>query len=158
MFFCEETSSALKSSAHSTGAWKDTATFIDAVVKLWKLLNCKSPDQDDRRQDPDRIPVDFTSERGERALQTLTSWSILANIMTATDSTQICRLTKETGSALTTNTPFQHKYVTLGFYQQDDLEQKFGYFRMSAGHNLNYFITDQEVMIIYTYFRCWCSL
>ena len=58
--FCEETSSALKSSAHSTEAWKDTATFIDAIVKLWKLLNCKSrPTRARLHASPPRIDTPF---------------------------------------------------------------------------------------------------
>ncbi|RUS89545.1 hypothetical protein EGW08_002663 [Elysia chlorotica] len=44
---------------------------------------------------------------------------------------------------LTTTSPVKHQYVCLGFFQQDDLEQHFGYFRMSAG--CNYYITVEEV-------------
>ncbi|GFN85503.1 group XV phospholipase a2 [Plakobranchus ocellatus] len=36
-----------------------------------------------------------------------------------------------------------HDYVCLGFFQQDDLEQKFGYFRMSAG--CNFYLTAQDI-------------
>ena len=44
---------------------------------------------------------------------------------------------------LTATTAIQHQYVTIGFFQQDDLEKHFGHFRMSAG--CNYYITAQDV-------------
>ncbi|GFO22219.1 transposable element p transposase [Plakobranchus ocellatus] len=42
---------------------------------------------------------------------------------------------------LQTPTADHHDYECLGFFQPDDLEQKFGYFRMSAG--CNFFLTVQ---------------
>ena len=44
---------------------------------------------------------------------------------------------------MTTESVFKHDYVRLGFFQQDDLERHFGYFRRSAG--CNYFVTTKEV-------------
>ncbi|GFN83847.1 traf-interacting protein [Plakobranchus ocellatus] len=44
---------------------------------------------------------------------------------------------------LTTSTVFHHQYVALGFYQQDDIEEHFAHFRMSAGSN--YCITTEDV-------------
>ncbi|GFO18269.1 hypothetical protein PoB_004477400 [Plakobranchus ocellatus] len=36
-----------------------------------------------------------------------------------------------------------HDSICLGFFQQDDLEQKLGYFRMSA--SCNFYLTVQDV-------------
>ena len=51
--FSEETSAALKTSSSSTLSWVDTAGFIDKVVQLWKVWNCKSLYQSTRLNDPE---------------------------------------------------------------------------------------------------------
>lgn len=43
---------------------------------------------------------------------------------------------------LSTQTSLRHEWVTLGFFQQDDLERHFAHFRISAG--CNFFISVED--------------
>ena len=157
--FCDATSSALKTSSNSTDSWKNTAEFIDIVVQLWKVLNCKNKFQATRFKDPDRAVVDLGENN--RAREVLSMWADLAEDMTVEKGAG-CRehkLTSDTGQALrwtckclldlshellTTQESHKHDFVPLGFFQQDDLEKHFGHFRMSAG--CNYYISVADVL------------
>ena len=147
--FCEETSAALKTSTRSTESYKNTAKWIDLVVQLWKVLNCKSKFHAKRHRDPDRAVIDSLNDHPKAVLNKFIE---IARAMTpAKRSTKRFKsLTWDTGDAvqwtlsclldlshflLTTESPVRHDYVPLGFFQQDDIEQHFGYFRMSAGCN-----------------------
>ncbi|GFS18677.1 transposable element P transposase [Elysia marginata] len=155
--FCDQTQCALATSSHSTQKWKDGAQFISLVLKLWKLLNCKSPAQHIDLRDPDRIPID-NSDNGTRAKQVLMDWANIAQLMKASGRQRIQKFSRDTAAALSwtcrglsaladyllsTTEQFRHDYVCLGMWQQDDLEHHFGHFRRSAG--CNYFITVREV-------------
>ncbi|GFS17070.1 hypothetical protein ElyMa_003229900 [Elysia marginata] len=56
-------SAALKASSAASTDWKDTAEFVEQVLQLWKVLNCKSPSQSDLLNDPDRVPVDCVNTK-----------------------------------------------------------------------------------------------
>ena len=49
-------------SALSMDGKRDTATFIDHFLKLWKFLNCKNPDAHIRLNDPDRRPFESAND------------------------------------------------------------------------------------------------
>ena len=154
--FSNKTSVALKSSSGSTESWKQTALFIDSVVQLWNALNTKSPRQAIRLRDIDRQVV---SETSDHQLQILETWSKKAKEMGPSSAGQrIKSLTKDTSNALSwscqclidlcmfllrTDSAVKHKYVLLGFFQQDDIERHFAHFRMSAG--CNYYITAHDI-------------
>ena len=154
--FSEETSAALKTSSSSTQSWVDTAGFIDKVVQLWKVWNCKSLYQSTRLNDPDRVVISNDSDRGIRILL---DWIQLAEQMTPERAgARQHSFTCDTGKALQltcqclidvsrylleTQSTARHNYVPLGFFQQDDLEAHFGHFRMSAG--CNFYISVQDV-------------
>ncbi|RUS83569.1 hypothetical protein EGW08_008675 [Elysia chlorotica] len=155
--FSEKTSAALKTCSISTDSCKETSVFLDEVVRLWKVFNSKSPFQKSRHRDPDRAIIDLTSS-GEHQLDTLRKWAERAKQMEPTSRPRVRALTQDTAQALhwtcqclcdvsnyllTTDSPFRHSYVAPGFFQQDDIEQHFGHFRMSAG--CNFYITAAEV-------------
>lgn len=154
--FNDQTAAALRTSSMSNTGWNETADFIDSVIKLWKLMNCKSRWQSIRLRDPDRKAIDNTAD-GEAARQLLLEWALKAQMMRASKVRMKC-LTQDTADALVwtcrcladiskflleTSTSIRHTYVCLGFFQQDDLERHFGHFRMSAG--ANFYLTVQDV-------------
>ena len=147
--FSDETCSALKFSSVSTDQTKTTALFIEQVLKLWKLLNCKSPVASKRLNDVDRQVIRDTEE-GRRAINILYNWIYVARMMYPPERARNMTLTRETSSALEwtcsclidlalyllrTEEKWKHDWVALGFFQQDDIERHFGHFRMSAGCN-----------------------
>ena len=155
--FSDKTSAALKTSHNSTQSMKDTAEFIDLIIKFWKVVNCKTPVEFLRFKDPDRIPIDL-SENGDRGLQTLSDMSNIAKLMATTCHQRVKCFTADTANAiqwtcqsliemceflLYSPSPFCHQFVLLGVFQQDDIEKHFGHWRMSAG--CNFFLTVKEV-------------
>ena len=158
--FCEQTSSALKSSTNSSCNWHATADFIDLVVRLWKLFNCKGAFQAERHRDPDRMVIleAAASDPGYSLLLDWGKFSFLAPPEKG-EKTRQKTLTKNTSDALAftcnslaalskhlleTNECYKHDYVCLGFFQQDAIEHHFGHFRMS--HGCNFFLTAGDVM------------
>ena len=156
--FSDETCSALKFSSVSTDQTKTTALFIEQVLKLWKLLNCKSPVASKRLNDVDRQVIRDTEE-GRRPINTLYNWIYVARMMYPHERARNMTLTRETSSALEwtcsclidlalyllrTEEKWKHDWVALGFFQQDDIERHFGHFRMSAG--CNYYLTVKDII------------
>ena len=152
--FCDKTAAALKTSEASNPSSLDTATFIQYIVKLWKLLNCKS--RFAVQYDKDRLLINSLDCDG---LQLLSQWAN-NEILPPGTTNRMKTLAKDTSVALVwtcnalaalckhlllTDAPYRHQYVLLGFYQQDDLERHFGHFRMSAGGN--YYITTKDIFM-----------
>ncbi|GFO15131.1 developmentally-regulated GTP-binding protein 2 [Plakobranchus ocellatus] len=96
--FCEQTSSALKTSSHRSSSWSETAAFIDIVVSLWKAFNTKSIFQATRLCDPDRQVIDSTPA-GERILNLLHQWAQLAQSMSPRKVRERA-LTRDTSEAM----------------------------------------------------------
>ena len=97
--FWDNTVAALQTSAFSTASWKDTASFISMVLKLWKLLNCKTPVQHIHKQDPHCIPID-NGEKGQKGLQKLIEWANIASTMCCEERIRQYCFTKDTRIAL----------------------------------------------------------
>ena len=76
--FCEETATALKSNSSIKEA-DDTITFIEIVVRFWKIANTKGSYADIRYKDPDRAVIS-TSEDARLAF--LLSLATMAEQMT----------------------------------------------------------------------------
>ena len=160
--FCDETASALRLSSKTNDSWQQTATFISLVVRLWKVFNTKSSFSSRRFRDPDRAVID-SCDPMSRGVLVLQMWIDLAESMAPSNRLHRVRaLTLETSAALawtckclisitryllTTAAPWQHNYVPIGFFQQDDIERHFGHFRMSAG--CNFFITVKDVINVH---------
>ena len=160
--FCDETASALRLSSKTNDSWQQTATFISLVVRLWKVFNTKSSFSSRRFRDPDRAVID-SCDPMSRGVLVLQMWIDLAESMAPSNRLHRVRaLTLETSAALawtckclisitryllTTAAPWQHDYVPIGFFQQDDIERHFGHFRMSAG--CNFFITVKDVINVH---------
>lgn len=152
--FSEKTSSALKSTAASP-SWINTSLFIDEVLKLWKVFNTKTLSQSVRLRDPERAPITLTEKR---QVEILRRWAFQAMAMKPSTGPRCHCLTKDTASALSwtcqclidiseflllAESSIRHEFVTLGFFQQDDIEKHFAHFRKAAG--CNFYITAQDV-------------
>ena len=125
--FCDKTATALETISTSDDSFKDTARFIRRVVELWKLLNCKSRFQSQRRNDPDRAAIDGSSCPG---IQLLQKWAN-SEVLLPSNKGRVNTLTKDTSEALSwtcnalislcrhlleTDKGYRHIYVCLGFY------------------------------------------
>ena len=163
--FNEKTVTALRTGEKATQSWSETSDFLEMVVNLWKLLNNKSRYSSFNKRDFYRSVVDSTPS-GQAVLAYLQQWANVASLMTHSGSQKKGekrqkQLTHETGDALKetlnglielckyllspASGPFQHQYVLLGFFQQDDLEHHFGHFRRAAG--CNYYVSVRDVML-----------
>lgn len=121
---------------------EETASFIDIVVKWWKIVNVKAPYKGKRLKDLFQEPV-FPSEDDPKV-------SFLYKILDWLDSWKEMNLdsgmlTKETHASLHQTThalveisrycfeELQLSYVLLGKFQTDSLEERFGKYRQLAG-------------------------
>ena len=131
---------------------KDTATFINKVIKWWKIVNVKTKGKDVRHNDsleavisnPDDERLGYLLSFGEMALRMagkqgkrqkqLTSDTAKAIFHTCNGLVELCK------SLLHSS----HKYVMLGKFTSDPLEKEFGKLRQGSGGT--YFITVQQIM------------
>ena len=144
--FNEKTVAALKLAGKG-----ETAAFIEAVVKMWNILNVKSPDSGRKLHDEDRYP--FNSIDDERLTflhEMATSFKLMDG---GNQGTRVKSLTSDTSNALhlTLNgfcklIPLllnHFSYVLPGKLQSDRIEGEFGIYRQQAGGN--YHISVAEV-------------
>lgn len=158
--FSSKTSSALKSVNITSDTASQTATFIDEVLTLWKVFNTKTPSQSIHQRDPDRAVVTLSdSVHGHRQIDILNKWTDFAKQLQPVSTPRQFSFTTDTARAiqwtcqslisfshylLHADTPYKHKYVAFGFFQQDDIEHHFAHFRMSAGNV--FYITVEDVL------------
>ena len=62
--FDESTACALQTSEFATHSSKQTSIFLQAVIKLWKIWNCKSLGHAARKRDPDRRVIRYVFKGG----------------------------------------------------------------------------------------------
>ena len=152
--FCDKTVAALRTCTARSEEWVDTALWVEGVLKLWKVFNCKSK----FCHDSDKKAI-LTAEDTDPARKLLTRWAEVAKQMRSQGQPRRHALTGDTADALQwtcralldlsadlmlTSEPWRHQYVLLGHFQQDDLEEHFAHFRRSAG--CNYFISVKDVI------------
>ena len=120
-----------------------TAEFIDCLLRMWKILNVKSPDLHVRLNDRDREQItskDHTSlhylkemaasfakmpgGRGRNRIRSLTNETRDALIQTLNGLVEIAGKLLEDES---------FKYILLGFFQSDRIEGEFGVYRQMSG-------------------------
>ena len=132
---------------------KGTTTFIEEVLKMWKILNVRNKDKAIRKNNPIeaevRSPDDprlgyllnmaemfkkmGKKEKGKRS-KTLTTDTSYALFHTLNGIVELCKYQLET----------THEYVLLGSYSTDPLEKAFGKLRQGSGGT--YFLTVQQVI------------
>ncbi|KAH8027393.1 hypothetical protein HPB51_005221 [Rhipicephalus microplus] len=120
-----------------------TATFIEIMVKWWKIVNVKTPSKGARLRDEFQEPVFSLSDRKVDFLYNLLDW--MEEWKERTKGCDSGTLTKETHAALYQTTQglieisrycldeLKLTYVLLGKIQTDCLEDRFGKYRQLAG-------------------------
>ncbi|XP_077544212.1 uncharacterized protein LOC144156208 [Haemaphysalis longicornis] len=120
-----------------------TATFIEIMVKWWKIVNVKTPSKGARLRDEFQEPVFSLSDSKVDFLYNLLDW--MEEWKERTKDCDSGTLTKETHAALHQTTPrlieiarycldeLKLTYVLFGKIQTDCLEDRFGKYRQLAG-------------------------
>ncbi|KAH6938542.1 hypothetical protein HPB50_010466 [Hyalomma asiaticum] len=118
-----------------------TALFINIITTWWKIVNVKTPSKGRRLNDTLQNPVNSTVDQQLVFLSGMVDW------LDAWSSVNMSRgcLTRETHSALRLTCyslvelsrycleELKFKYVLLGKFQTDTLEDRFGRYRQLAG-------------------------
>ncbi|GFS08425.1 hypothetical protein ElyMa_004756000 [Elysia marginata] len=76
-----------------------SALSIDEVSRLWKVFTTKTPFQQCRLKDTNRVVVDLT-DAGTNQLLTLQAWADRAKEMEPNSTPRVKTLTKDTSKAL----------------------------------------------------------
>ena len=151
--FNEKTIAALRTSSRiDEHDAEGTIKFLSIVLSLWKILSNKEIRGHERHREPLKAPI-FDSE--DNNLQYLREVSTMAKNMYGKQGKRRKTLTRDTSLALehTCNGLIElsefllglgHRYVLLGQFSTDDLEEKFGELRQGSGGT--YFITIQNVI------------
>ena len=133
-------------------AWEVTSAFITIVLKFWNIVNVKNTTKGIQKRLEDAQVISDTNDRRLQWLQDFACWLKLWNAQT----TKAGHLTKETFTALlhTIDTlvllvkdlldNHKLKYVMRGRFQTDNLEARFGQYRMLSG--TNYLVSVKEVI------------
>lgn len=127
--------------ALETTCASSTALFINIISTWWKIVNVKTPSKGRRLNDTLQNPVNSTVDQQLVFLSGMVDW------LDAWSSVNMSRgcLTRETHSALRLTCyslvelsrycleELKFKYVLLGKFQTDTLEDRFGRYRQLAG-------------------------
>ena len=132
--FCDETATALRThtATKDEDGIEDTATFIEKVVKFWKICNVKSKYQDVLRNDPFRGVIE---DENDPKLAYLVQFGEMCLKMKSTPKHRVKQLTRDTALAIhqTCNGLVElakfllsttHNYVALGKFSTDKLEKR----------------------------------
>jgi hypothetical protein len=130
-----------------------TQSFVNIIVKLWKILNVKSPDKGYKKRDVDCYPIRDVSDERVSFLGEVFTW--LCKWDNMGQKPREGRLTSETMTALkhtvscfTQLIPYLLRdmhlpYVLTGKFQTDCLEARFGKYRQMCG--TNYHVSVQQI-------------
>ncbi|XP_077498110.1 uncharacterized protein LOC144108803 [Amblyomma americanum] len=120
-----------------------TALFIDIVLAWWRIVNVKTPHKGRRVKDSLQEPVQSVNDQQLTFLSGIIDWLDAWKSVTMSSGT----LTRETHTALRLTCyslvevcrycleELKFKYVLLGKFQTDALEDRFGSYRRLAGRN-----------------------
>jgi len=151
--FHESTLNGLKhfSSDSSRFEWMDTYNFLSFIKKMWDIINVKTPFKGKHKResamDPIRSIFDWQFEYLDEVINFFEQWercggrglsreTFLANKQTIT-------AIKELAFYLLSSEGFN--YVLLGKVQSDNLEERFGWYRMKCGGN--YLVSLKDVVV-----------
>ena len=150
--FCNETKEAL---INHPGMQKEnvdgTVNFLEKIITFFKIMNVKSPNEDVRQRDPLRTAI---VSPDDSQLHFLTEFANFAASLKGSHGKREKKLTADTATAI------QHtclgvvemakyllqtnRYVLLGKFTTDPLENSFGKLRQGSGGT--YFINAQQIL------------
>lgn len=149
--FSESTVAALRYySENEQKPWLETAEFLETILKLWNVLNVKSPDKGHHKRNITMDPVKGISDWKLKYLREMSMWlkswkssqgnGLSRETFLALEHT--CRGVSELSEYLMNELDF--KYVLLGKLQSDPIEKRFGCYRQLSG--ANYFVSVRQVL------------
>ena len=149
--FNENTVSALRFYSKDYPEWNQTATFLEYVLRYWRILNVRVPNTGLRKRDIFRDPV---RSSGDWKICFLRSFLVYLNCWRQLQKKH--SLTNETLFALTQSTTafidlaifmidrLGFNYVLFGKVSSDNIEERFGWFRQLSGGN--FFLSTRQVL------------
>ena len=152
--FCDETAVALltHSATKNEEGIQDTVTFIQKVVKFWKIVSVKKKFMDVIRNDP---LTGVIEDPNDPRLVYLKEFGDMCLKMKSKPKQRVKQLTRDTALAIHQTCyglveltqhllATSHQYVALGKFTTDPLEKAFGKLRQGSGGT--YFISAQQVL------------
>lgn len=145
--FCESTYHALR--FYSIKGWRDTSEFIEFIVRLWKILNVKSPSKGTHARDEDQSPIviddhriDFLTESADW----ISSWTSSSRYSFSSETGLAWSQTLRAICALCIDLVNNHgfSYVLTGKLLSDPIEARFGCYRQMAG--ANYYMSMRQLL------------
>ena len=155
--FCDSTAAALQTlGPHNEQLpnWEGTLVFVKTILKFWNIVNVKSSYKGKHKRFDDAHPIRDLKDTRISWMVDFVSW--LQDWKLYSEHNKTTCLTAETYVALrhTVNTIIYMihdllnnnilDYILLGKFQTDNLESRFGQYRMLSG--CNYLISVPEVM------------
>ena len=147
--FHEKTVAAVNFYNNSDRNWAGTSNLISRVVKVWKILNCKTPVAGKMKRDATKDPIhhldDWKLDVLEEFRSFLNTWQQSKLKGLSRDTFLAWRQTLE---ALVACSKFliskrSFNYVLLGKFQSDPIEQRFRWYRQM--HGGNYYISVRQL-------------
>ena len=152
--FCDETATALltHSATKNEENILETVTFIQKVVKFWKIVSVKKKFMDVLLNDPLKGVIE---DPNDPRLLYLREFGDMCLAMKSRPKLRIKQLTRDTALAIHQTCyglvdlaqdllASTHRYVALGKFTTDPLEKAFGKLRQGSGGT--YFISVQQVL------------
>jgi len=152
--FNEKTIAALTFFPALSDSVDDTRTFLDIILKLWKLFNVKNPHKGRNLHDKDSDPFRPVDDERMKFMETILLWLDNWNAMKC--KVRHGCLSQETHFALQHTVKsmqllinyllgdLNFKYVLPGKFQTDNLEYRFSqYCQLSGG---NYHVSVRQII------------
>lgn len=149
--FHESTSRALRHYSPMTNElWNDTAEFIELMIKLWSIVNVRSPTLGKNKRNPIQNPIMSLSD------QQIACLNQISHFLKQWQTSEKRGLSRETFIAsihMCDTIPLlcdylindlKFKYVLTGNFQSDSLEARFGWYRQLSG--ANYYLSVKQIL------------
>jgi hypothetical protein len=149
--FSDSTATALEFYAReSQKPWSETAEFLKTVLKLWNVLNVKSPQKGFHKRNFSMNPIfsihDWQIQFLRNIAKWLNNWQISKNPGLSRETflalRHSCLATADLVEHLLNRKIFH--YVLTGNFQSDPIESRFGWYRQLSGGN--YFISVRQIL------------
>jgi len=144
--FNEKTVAALE--FYNKPGFLETASLLEKVTKVWKILNVKSPSIGKAKRDIFKDPIrhsddwkldhllqfrDFLKTWQQQSSKGLTKETCLAWCQTLSSTVALAKFLINSG----------FYYVLLGKLQSDPIEERFGWYRQM--HGANYYVSARQI-------------
>lgn len=131
--------------------WQGTKSFLELVIRWWKIVNVKTPYKDTRFREADFASFKTVSDNRLTFLSELSVWIEMWRISNVSGKlsretfeswSHTCYALKEVIEYLLSDVGA--KYVLTGKFQTDPLEHRFGRYRQLSG--ANYHVSVRQIL------------